>query len=215
MQIRFLFVGEGPFDDYLVTHLRRCCILAGADEAEDVTIPIAKLGDRIGRKVTEKLTFALALEPNVNLVFVHRDADAVDPEPRHEEIREAIHALSIARPYVAVVPVQETEAWLLLDEMEIRRVADNPSGTVALDIPSARRVKRISNPKEHLDTVILTASEQTGRRYHKAKSKVHQKCILMLQALDPEGPVREVPSWQRMFSDLEAAVEELSVTSFA
>jgi len=142
LHIRFLFVGEGPFDVNLVTHLRRCCILAGADEAEDVTIPISRLGDRIGRTVPEKLTFALALEPNVNLVFVHRDADSEDPKPRYDEIREAIQVVTKELTHVAVVPVQETEAWLLLDEAEIRRVAENPSGTISLDIPSARRVER-------------------------------------------------------------------------
>lgn len=207
--IRFLLIGEGPFDERLATHLRRCCILAGADEAEDVTVPFSRLGERIGRTVAEKLKVALGLEPNVNLIFVHRDADSRNPEPRHDEIRDAIQTLAIAQPYVAVVPVQETEAWLLLDEFEIRRVAENPRGTIALDIPSTSQVERISSPKEHLNRVILQASEQTGRRYRKMKSRIHQKCILVLEALDPEGPVREVPSWQRMFSDLEAIIEEI------
>jgi len=209
--IRFLFTGEGSFDDHLITHLRRCCVLAGADEAEGVTIPFSRLGDRIDHTVAEKLNFALVHEPNVNLVFVHRDADSVDPEPRYDEIREAIQKVTNTPAYVAVVPVQETEAWLLLDESEIRRVAEDPNGTVALDIPSARQAERISSPKEHLNAVILKASEQTGRRYRKIKQKVHQKCLLILDALDPEGPVCEVPSWKRMFSDLEAAVEEMAV----
>ncbi len=212
MYIRFLFIGEGSFDEHLVTHLRRCCILAGADEAEGVTIPSSKLGTQIGRTVAEKLAFALGLEPNVNLLFVHRDADSTDPEPRYEEIREAILTVGDTPRYVAVVPVQETEAWLLLDELEIRRVAENPSGTVKLDIPPARQVDGISNPKEHLHTVILKASEQTGRRYSKIRRKVHQKCQLIVDGLDPEGPVCEVPSWRRMFSDLKAAIEEIAGT---
>ena len=211
--IRFLFIGEGPFDENLVTHLRRCCVLAGASEAEGVTIPFSMLGNSIGRTVIEKLRFALEYEPNVNLVFVHRDADSIDPGPRYEEIQEAVRTVMDAPLHVAVVPVQETEAWLLLDEVEIRRVAENPKGTVPLDIPSAKRVERISNPKEHLITVILNASEQTGRQYRKIRRKIPQKCRLILDGLDPEGPVKAVPSWKLMFSDLRSAIEKLSASS--
>lgn len=210
--IRFLFVGEGPFDEHLVTHLRRCCILAGADEAEDVTVPSSRLEDRIGRTVANKLRYALEVEPNVNLIFVHRDADSLDPEPRYEEIREAIQAVGHVPVYVAVVPIQETEAWLLLNEAEIRRVAENPRGTVALDIPSAKQAEGISSPKEHLNELILQASGQTGRRYRKMKQKVRQKCLLLIDGLDPTGPVCEIPSWKRMFSDLKTAVEEINAT---
>jgi hypothetical protein len=213
VRIRFLFIGEGPFDDHLVTHLRRCCILAGADEAEDVTIPTSRLGERIGRTVATKLKFALAIEPNIDVIFIHRDADSTDPEPRYSEISKAVGSMDITLRYVAIVPVQETEAWLLLDESEIRRVAENPTSTITLDIPSPRQVESISSPKECLAAVILKASEQTGRRYRRIKQRIHSKCTLMLDALDPEGPVCEVPSWQRMFSDLKDVVEDIAVTS--
>lgn len=208
-RIRFLFIGEGNFDDHLVTHLRQCCILAGASEAEGITIPFSRLSSDIGRTVAEKVAFALRLEPNVNLLFLHRDADSTEPNPRYKEIHEAICSVEDAPEYVAVIPVQETEAWLLLDEPEIRRVADNPRGTIELDIPSAQRVENISNPKEHLHEVILRASEHTGRRYKKTKQKVPQKCQLILDELDPKGPVCEIPSWKQMFSDLESALERI------
>jgi len=207
--VRFLFIGEGPYDDYLAAHLRRCCILAGADEAEAVSIPISKLGTRAGRTAVEKVEFALGLEPNVNLLFIHRDADSIDPEPRYEEIRKAIQTVDDTPAHVAIVPVQETEAWLLLDEQEIRRVAENPKGTIALDIPSASQVEKISSPKEHLRAIILEASEQTGRRYRKTKQKINQKCRSILDGLDPGGPVCEVPSWKRMFSDLQNAIKKV------
>lgn len=208
--IRFLFIGEGPFDEHLVPHLRRCCVFAGAAEAEGVTIPWSRIGDRIGRSVAAKVEFGLGSEPSVNLLFIHRDADSQDPEPRHEEIREAVETASSTVPYVAVVPVQETEAWLLLDESEIRLVAENPRGTVTLGIPARGRVESVANPKELLNTAILDASELSGRRYRRMKGKMAQKCAQMLDALDPEGPVCNVPSWSRMYSDLKAAIDAMT-----
>lgn len=163
VQIRFLFIGEGSFDEFLVPHLRRCCILAGADEAEGITIPFSRLGNHIGHKISEKLEFALEYEPNVNLLFIHRDADSEDFEPRYEEIRTAVSEVADLPNYVPVIPVQETEAWLLLDEQAIRNVAENPKGVVQLDIPNASQVENISSPKEYLYAAILQASGQTGR----------------------------------------------------
>jgi hypothetical protein len=38
-------------------------------------------------------------------------------------------------PVVCVVPVRMMEAWLLIDEMAIRRVAGNPNGRIPIELP--------------------------------------------------------------------------------
>ncbi|SMC06822.1 protein of unknown function [Rubrobacter radiotolerans DSM 5868] len=208
-----MFIGEGPFDERLVPHLRRCCVLAGADEADGITVPFTKLEGRIGHSIPEKLAAALKYESDVNLLIVHRDSDSRDPEPRYEEIHRAVSEVSHSLKYVPVVPIQETEAWLLLDEQAIRNIADNPRGTIQLNLPAANRVEDIPSPKEFLHRTILKASEQTGRRYRRIEQKISQKCGLMLDALDPEGPVKDVPSWRRMFVDLKSAISTLSTSN--
>ncbi len=57
-----------------------------------------------------------------------------------------------------------TEAWLLIDEGAIRRAADNPSGTAALDLPEIDRLEEVPDPKEILHRSLLAASEKRGRR---------------------------------------------------
>src|SRR5690606_40429727 len=59
-------------------------------------------------------------------LFVHRDADARDPTERLTEIDQAFKLIK-SPPYVRVVPVQETEAWLLVDESAIREHLGIPS----------------------------------------------------------------------------------------
>src|SRR4028119_872308 len=130
VEIYFLFIGEGSSDEALVPHLEDICIRAGADEVSGVAPDFARLGRKVGHDVASKLEAALLLEPTANLLFVHRDADSRDPEPRREEIERAIERHAIQVSHVCVVPVQELEAWLLLDEAEIRRVAENPNGRV-------------------------------------------------------------------------------------
>lgn len=207
--VRFLFIGEGSSDNALTDHLERCCILAGADEASSVAPDLSRLPEPVGHTVTAKLRAALRLEPTVDFVFLHRDADSRDPEPRHEEVYRAVQEVAATLSYVAIVPVQETEAWLLLDESEIRMVAENPGGNIALSIPAPTAIERIADPKSHLTEMILNASEQTGRRRNRIKRRFPQKRALLIRRLDPEGRVREVPAWTRMFLDLRSLINGL------
>ncbi len=165
-----------------------------------------RLPKQIGNRVSEKLRVALQLEPTVDFAFLHRDADSPNPQPRHDEIREAVQEVAAELQYVAVVPVQETEAWLLLDESKIRRIAENPNGRNSLEIPCPSIVEGIANPKEKLEEIILEASERSGRRRDKIKNGLQQKKQQLIEGLDPEGPVREVPSWSNMFSDIQRLV---------
>lgn len=209
LSVRFLFIAEGTSDNELVNHLERCCILAGADEASGVAPDFSRLPERTGHTVAAKLRVALDLESNVDIAFLHRDADSRDSGPRYNEIREAVQGVRTDLKYVAVVPVQETEAWLLLNETEIRSVAENPSGGIFLDLPSSSIVENIADPKARLEQIILEASEQSGRRRDKISRKFPQKRGLLLRRLDPEGSVRGVPSWTRMFSELTALMDIL------
>jgi hypothetical protein len=109
-------------------------------------------------------------------------------------------------PGVGVVPVQETEAWLLLDEEEIRRVAENPKGKVRLNLPSASRVENVSDPKRRLHQALLKASELRGQRRKKFRNTLAQRCKVLLERLEPDGNIKQVQAWQRLRSDLEAAI---------
>lgn len=175
LSVRFLLVCEGPSDRELVHHLERCCILAGADEASGVAPDLRRLPVQVGNKVSEKLRAALQLEPTVDFAFLHRDADSPDPQPRYDEIRQAVQKVASELQYIAVIPVQETEAWLLLDEFKIRRVAENPTGQNPLEIPSPSAVESVTNRKEQLEEIILEASERSGRRRDKIKNQPFSK----------------------------------------
>jgi hypothetical protein len=206
----FVFVGEGPTDSALVSHLEKLCVLCGAASVTGLAADWRRLPYKPPRRVGLQIRAALELEPNANLIFVHRDADSRDPEPRHGEIGDALRELGLGVPGVAVVPVQETEAWLLLDETEIRRVAENPNGKVALGLPTPERVEMIANPKDLLFELLLKASELKGRRRERFKRTLAQKRRLLLERLSTEGEVTHVTAWKRLEADLRGAVESLA-----
>lgn len=102
-----------------------------------------------------------------------------------------------------------TEAWLLLDELAIRSVAGKPGSTVPLNLPSKKQVERVADPKALLRDALLTASCTTGRRRKNFARDLNRSRAILLQRLDRGGPVTELPSWNRMISDLDAALLSL------
>lgn len=209
MKLRFLLLAEGSSDAALVGPLERLCILAGAREATGIALDPERLG-QIGYRVSDKARAAMELEPDVDLLFIHRDADDRDPIPRHREIEAGVAAALEKRPYVGVVPVQATEAWLLLDEAAIRRVAQNPNGKAPVDLPSPQTVEQVARPKQKLEQILVTASELRGRRREKfQKAFSHHRRILM-EALDVTGPVASVPSFRRLIEDLQRCLQRMS-----
>ena len=98
-----------------------------------------------------------------NLLFVHRDSEGISGKKRAAEIRQAL-ADTTHPPAVCVVPVRMTEAWLLSDEMAIRKAASNPHGKQLLQLPGMKDIEKLPNPKQVLYDLLRMASGTTSKR---------------------------------------------------
>jgi hypothetical protein len=107
---------------------------------------------------------------------------------------------------VPVIPVRMTEAWLLLDEAEIRWVAGNPKGRAHLSLPRPHEVESVADPKALLRECILQAAGVTGRRRLAVAKRFDQHRRQLLERLDRNAAVSKLPSWQEMLSDVELVV---------
>jgi hypothetical protein len=208
LSVRFLFVGEGSFDLALCSPLEDLCIWCGADEVVGIA-PDLRQTNVDSHQLTDKIRGCLELEPGVNLIFVHRDADAQDASPRHAEIEEALNAVDLDQPGVPVVPVQMTEAWALLCESAIRRAAENPNGSVELDIPSPVEVESISDPKAKLEALLVRASELSGRQLDRFKRDLQKRKRRIVRQLDVSGPISEVPAWNHLREQLRSTLQDI------
>jgi hypothetical protein len=202
MKIHFVLLCEGPFDTALIPHLRSLLVECGATEVTGVAPDLSRLQGRISRDINAKVCAALALEKNVNLLFIHRDADSTNPEPRYSEITSGVAQSGYSNAWIGIVPVQEIEAWLLLNESAIRRLSGCPNGRVRLNLPHSNRVEGLANPKEKLRDAILLASETSGRRYERLTRKIPSLCRQLLTELKLDGPLLDVPSWVRLKKDV-------------
>ncbi len=206
--VRFVLVAEGSSDGGLVSVLRDLCVRQGAAEAMGEFPRLDHLQRKVGKRHLQKVEAALELLPDTNLVFVHRDADAHDPEDVRREIASSL--ASLREPiHVPVVPVRETEAWLLVDEGAIREVVGNPRGTIRLELPPPDHVEDVPDPKAALKRAVVLASELSGRRRDRIAQDFPRYRRDLLARLDPDGPVRQLPAWQRLEADLRSAIVSL------
>lgn len=213
MYIHFVFIGEGTSDDGLLNHIENLCIEAGASEVTGTCPDFRRLGESIGHSVESKLKAALKLEPQANLFLVHRDADNRSPQTRHNEISQAVAAINCKKRVISIVPTQETEAWLLLDEDSIRRTVGRPNGSVALNLPNPTQVENISKPKEKLRYALEMAAEVRGRRLDRVRKDFSRYRRALLQDLPTSGAIENVPSWLRFRDEIRVAVTGLRLTN--
>lgn len=200
--VQFALVREGNSDDGLAVLIR--ALLARAGVPGVIGAPRDYKGT-----IMEKLEQVLSEDVVPDLIFVHRDADARDPAGRYTEIGTAATQLRTSDKVVAIVPVQETEAWLLTDESEIRRVVGRPGGKAALGLPAVQRIEDTSDPKGLLKAACRVACEKRGARLKSASRQFPRYRANLLERLDIDGPVNGLASWRRFVDDLNAAAAQI------
>lgn len=202
--IRATLLTDGSSDRVLLPIVR--WVLRNATSAP-VDVQWADLGvvaQTSIRRLDDKVRAALENYP-CDILFVHRDAEAQDPEMRYREIARAVPA---THAYVPVVPVRMQEAWLLHDEAAIRRASGRPTGRTRLELPNLGDVERVANPKDLLHGAIVKASEASGRRarrLHPTKA-VH----LLAEHIDDWSPLRRLSAFQRFEQATREVVERLT-----
>jgi hypothetical protein len=205
--LRYLLVTDGSSDACLmhpIDWLLRAC---DWNECVGEWADLRGLPDS-SSLLADQLRLALALYPS-ELVFVHRDAERQDPELRVAQITAAIAELSTQVRHVCVVPVRMMEAWLLHDEVAIRRAAGKPNGKQKLLLPSLSRVETVADPKSALREALLLASETSGRRH---KQKLRDFGIMrrrVAELIDDYSPLRAVSAFARLEQELRTTLDQL------
>ena len=205
--IRYALVSDGSSDRMLMPILdwllqRHCPEFAVQPEWAD----LARL-PRLPRTLTEKVESALDLCHPCDLLFIHRDAERENPETRYVEISSALERVATP-PVVCVIPVKMQEAWLLFDEVAIRKAAGNPSGRTRLELPALVSVERLPNPKQVLFDLLSQASEFSGTRLKRFKRDQYRTVHLVSKNIDDFSPLFVVPAFQRLEQELLTAIRQ-------
>jgi len=133
------------------------------------------------------------------IVFFHRDQGA-NAERVHREWLEPLRKRWADRreQLVAVVPVRETEAWLLADGQALRNALGVRWSDVEMGLPgSPRQVEQIADPKKVLNEVMRRVSRSVGDHLGQLGERVD---------LDR---LQQVPAYRRWWDDTRQALVAL------
>ena len=175
--IQFALVREGQSDDGLAVLIR---VLL----SRSVVPGVIGASRNYQGSTKQKLAQVLAEDIVPDLIFIHRDSDSRDSTGRHAEITSAAIELGCESKVVAIVPVQETEAWLLTEESAIREVVGRPSGKAPLGLPAVQRIEDVANPKEVLESACRIACEKRGARLKSAAGQFSRYRATLLERDD-------------------------------
>ena len=206
-RLRFTLLGDGSSDEALKRHIEW---LIRENVASDVAIDSHWADLRAVKPRPEglraRIEKTIELYPS-DLLFVHRDAEKEPPEKRFEEIWKASRTIIGTSVPVPVVPVKMSEAWLLCDELAIRKAAGNPNGDEPLNIPKLSELEKLPDPKSTLQHALRCASGLTGRRLRGFKPHAR----LVANYLTDFASLRQLSAFQQLESDLKSVLREKSL----
>jgi hypothetical protein len=189
-----------PILDWLLrNHLSDCAI---QNQWADLRgIPRSKVNTLL-----EEIKLSVELYP-CDLLFIHRDAEKEPREARIEEICAVISQLTsvIDVPTVCVVPVRMTEAWLLFDEIALRKAASNPNGKIELQLPRLKKIEYEPDPKKILHNLLRQASDLSPGRLR--KFSVHERVHRVAELIDDFSALRVLPAFTTLEAEIEAVLD--------
>ncbi len=100
-----------------------------------------------------------------------------------------------------------TEAWLLADETAIRSAAGNPNGREELNLPEARRLEDLPDPKKVLHDALVAASGLNARR--RSRFRVRQRVHLIPNYIDDYSSLNVLSAFRALQQDIRTLIENL------
>ncbi len=210
--LNITLVTEGTSDIALIPHIRWLLRQNGITNPIEFTwADLRHLPRNIEIKgLSKKISLAIELYP-CNILFVHRDSDNRPVEERETEILNAIENLEGTKPdyFVCVIPVKETEAWLLFDENAIRRAAGNRYGNELLELPKLKDLENLADPKQLLNDKLKIASGRKGRRL--AKFNVGHSVTLISEYIEDFTPLRNLSAFNRLETKIKEMISKINI----
>ncbi|WP_328339325.1 DUF4276 family protein [Micromonospora sp. NBC_00421] len=196
-------VSEGVTDDqFLPRLLARALTEICQSEFEDAVevADVQPLRDRKGPCSTADVIRLVEQNPaSFSLIFFHHDQGASADRVAAEWLRPLRQLWGDrAEQLIAVVPVRETEAWLLTDGDALRTALGVRWTDAEMGLPAQpRRVERIADPKKVLNDIMGRVSRSTTDHFGQLGE------LVSLARLD------DVPAYRQWWSDTLDALTRL------
>ncbi|PLK44451.1 DUF4276 family protein [Emticicia sp. TH156] len=150
----------------------------------------------------------------IQIICVHTDADAQTSSNAYQnKINVAQESLSTLNPddyclvMAAIVPIQETEAWMLADKELLKRVIGTTKSDEELEIN--RNPEQIARPKEVIENAIRIARVDLTRR-RRGELTISDLYSPLGQSIDIEK-LRQLESFRDFENNVRQAFRSLNL----
>lgn len=134
---------------------------------------------------------------DVMLIFVHRDSEKMTLEERLKEF-ESTSGSNV----VPVVPVRMSESSILFDGNAITRAAG--SSTCGVSVPKISGIERISDPKQHLDSLLFEAAgNPSGSRGKNFRRFLVERRMSVASFISDYSPLEDLAAFRSFQDSLE------------
>jgi hypothetical protein len=208
---------EGPTDDRFLSPLlqRLCidiCLSSPASVEVNEVFPLdTPPGEMKSTREDRIVEAAKKHQGGWNILFIHSDG-ANDPgSAARQQIEPALARLRETglgnRRGVPVVPVRETESWLLADGDTLREIFGTRLSNSELGLPANPAwVESIGDPKRTIEEVFAKTGPTGKRARAGAKAWFHQ----IGERIDLDQ-LRQVRSFRALETDLKAGLSDLGI----
>jgi hypothetical protein len=208
------FYGEGSTDERFLPRIisRTAERLLAPQEIEIAPLLILHVRGSGALTQPERILDVARQAAGFHILFVHADADGADwDRAKRERITPGFdlvrkQAGGICEHLVAVIPVQEVEAWMLADHETIRRVLNTSHSPDALGLPPhPSRIENIASPKEVLREAVRIAQTERPLRRRKRLADLQ---VSLADSLDLDR-LATISAYQRFVQELTGTLQAL------
>ncbi|MEU8198602.1 DUF4276 family protein [Microbispora amethystogenes] len=201
-----VLIREGPSDDWFLPILLRRALEELVIEAFPACREVQEVRSlpKAGNQSPEPVLAALERERGTfDVVLYHHDgAPPAKSGPVLERMRQTWKASDFTEPLVAVVPMRETEAWLLADSVAlVRALSVRTLGRAPVSGPE---VESCPDPKAVVETLLRDEAGINPR-----KSGVLRNFYVSVAETAGIGELRKVPAFRQWWDDMIEALEGL------
>lgn len=145
-----------------------------------------------------------------DLLFVHHDADAKKQESIEDRkdlldglVTQAKKINNRIPSHVAVIPVQETETWLLVSNAAIQSALTCKEDVT---LPGRSQLESIGNPKARLCTILRGLDYKIGP--DEVDTRLWKKIAANIKEKEPQkfGILRGIPSFDKLEERVKAVI---------
>jgi hypothetical protein len=193
----FTLAAEGSTDEMLLPILRWVF-----EQQFGPDVPVNGSFSSYRGDIAPRISRAMREFPDTDLLLVHADGGKEGHHARAIQIDAAIAGLTATGripPHARVIPVRESEAWLLFDDAAIRTAAANPNGKLKLKLVT-RDYDRVADPKLMLNDALDAASGLTGRKL--ANFKRDRRPIWVADCVSNFAPLRTLEAFATLESEI-------------